>query len=76
MQVIYGVFLKVRCIIIPESLQRQVLEQLHINHMRIEKAKLLVCKLIYWIGINIDIKNHIKIALHVLIFKLMQTKET
>ena len=33
------VVLKGRCIIIPNSLKQQVLNQLHINHMGIEKTK-------------------------------------
>ena len=37
--VIDGVLLKGRCIIIPDSLKQQVLTQLHINHMGIEKNK-------------------------------------
>ena len=39
--VIDSVVLKGRCIIIPYSLKQQVLDQLHINHMGIEKTKLL-----------------------------------
>ena len=39
--VIDDVLLKGRCIIIPDSLKQQVLTQLHINHMGIEKIKLL-----------------------------------
>ena len=34
-----GVILKGRCVVIPESLQKQVLEQLYVNHMGIEKTK-------------------------------------
>ena len=68
MEVIDGVILKGRHIIIPESLQKQALEQLHVNHMAIEKIKILVHESIYCIGMNIDIENHMKIALHVLIF--------
>ena len=45
--VIDSMVLKGRCIIIPSSLKEQVLNQLHINHMGIEKMKLLACKCIY-----------------------------
>ena len=58
--VIDSVGMKGRCIIIPESLKQQVLDQLHVNHMGIEKPKLLVCKSVYWVNINNDIENHIK----------------
>ena len=37
MAVIDGVIMKGRCIIIPEVLKPQALDQLHINHMGIEK---------------------------------------
>ena len=37
MAVIYGVILKGICVLIPESLKKQALEQLHVNHMGIEK---------------------------------------
>ena len=58
--VINGIMLKGRCIIIPNSLRQQVLDQLHINHMGIEKTKLLVCKCVYWHSINADIEKYIK----------------
>ena len=44
--VINGIVLKGRHIIIPNSLKQQVLDQLHMNHMGIEKMKLLACKCI------------------------------
>ena len=52
--------MKGRCIIIPEVLKQQVLDQLHLNHMGIEKTKLLMSKLVYWVDINTDIEKHIK----------------
>ena len=59
---------------IPDTLQKQVLEQLHINHMRMEKKKILVCESIYWPGINSDIEKYIIIALHVLDFSKCNQK--
>ena len=41
--VIDGIILKGKCIIIPNSLREQVLNQLHTNHMGIESTKLLAC---------------------------------
>ena len=41
MAVIDGVILKGRYTVIPETLQRQALEQFHDNHMGIKKTKLL-----------------------------------
>ena len=45
--VINGIVLKGRCIIIPNSLKQQVLDQLHLNHMGIEKTKLLAHNCLY-----------------------------
>ena len=56
--VIDGVVLKGRCIIIPNSLKQQMLDQLHINHMAIEKTRLLACECIYWHSINKNIEIH------------------
>ena len=58
--IIDGVMLKGRHIVIPTSFKQQVLDQLHINHMGIEKSKLLTCKSVYWYNINADIKDYIK----------------
>ena len=56
--VIDRVMLKGRCIVIPTCLNQQVLEQLHTNHMGIEKAKLLACDSVYWSNINVDIEKN------------------
>ena len=55
-----GVILKGRCIVIPNTLQKQTLEQLHINHMGMYKTKLFAFKSIYWPGMNSNIAKHIK----------------
>ena len=34
MAVINGAIFKGRCVVIPKSLKKQALEQLHVNHMR------------------------------------------
>ena len=47
MAVIDRVMLKDRHIVIPGALPRQALEQLHVNHMGIEKTKLLAHKSIH-----------------------------
>ena len=46
MTVIDGIIMKGRCVIIPDELKTQVLDQIHINHMGTEKAKLLACEFI------------------------------
>ena len=44
MVVIDGIIMKGRHIIIPKVLQPQTLDQFHINHMGMEKTKLLTCE--------------------------------
>ena len=73
--VIDGTILKGRCIIMPNSLRQQVLDQLHTNHMGIEKTKLLACKCVYWSSINADIEKYIKQCATCLEFQQMQPKE-
>ena len=41
MAMISGVILKGKCVVILESLKKQALEQLHVNHKGIEKIKLM-----------------------------------
>ena len=60
--VIDSVVMKGRCIIIPQDLKLQVLDQLHLNYMGIEKTKLLTCISVHWVNINNDIENHVKIV--------------
>ena len=60
---------------IPDTLQKQVLGQLHINHMVIEKTKLLVCESIYWPGINSNIEKYIKNCSTCFEFPQTQPKE-
>ena len=57
MAVIDGVVMKGRHIVIQEALQQQVLKQLHMNHMDIEKTKLFEQKSVYWIGSSVDIET-------------------
>ena len=61
MAVINGLVIIGRCIVIPEVLQKQVLKQLHISQMGIEKTKHLTCQSVYWIGKTADIENYIKL---------------
>ena len=67
--------MKGRCIIIPQDLKQQVLDQLHLNHMSIKKAKLLTCESVYWVNINNNIENHVKSCRTSLKFHQMQPKE-
>ena len=73
--VIDGVLLKGRHINIPNSLQQQVLTQLDINHMGIEKMTLLACKSVFWHNINSDIEAYIKLFAPCLEFQQTQPRE-
>ena len=73
--VIDGIILKGRCIIISNSLRQEVLDQLHTNHMGIEKMKLLACKCVYWYSINADNDKYIQQCATCLEFQQTQPKE-
>ena len=73
--VIDDVVMKGRCIIIPEDLKQQVLDQLHVNDIGIEKTKLLICGSVFWVNINNDIENHVKNCIMCLEFQQIQPKE-
>ena len=74
MEVIDGIIMKGSHVIISEILKTQVLDQLHINHMGIEK-KLLAHESIYWVNINDDIENFIKSCTTCFTFQQTQTKD-
>ena len=61
--VIDGIVLKGRHIGKPTSLRQQVLDQLHTNHMGIEKTKLPAHKSVYWSSTYVDIENILKTVL-------------
>ena len=73
--VIDGILLKGRHIVILNSLRQQVLNELHTNHMGVEKTKLLACESVYWSSINADIKSSIKHCATCLEFQQIQPKE-
>ena len=67
--IIYNFVMKGRRLIIPTVLHDKVLEELHLNHMGIEKTRLLACESIYWINMNTDIEETSNIAPPALISK-------
>ena len=75
MAVIDMIIMKGRHIVICEILKMQALDQLHVNHMGIEKTKLLACNSVYWVDINDDIEKHIKNCSTCLTFQQMQPKD-
>ena len=58
--VVGGIIMKGRYIIIPEALQKHSLDQLQSKDMDIEKTRLLEYESIYWVNMNVDIKNTVK----------------
>ena len=67
--------MKSRSIIIPASLQDTTLDQLYVNHMGIERTRLLIQESIYWININADIQNVIETCPASLHFQATQPKD-
>ncbi|KAI0230771.1 hypothetical protein LSAT2_018869, partial [Lamellibrachia satsuma] len=55
-----GLTMKGERVVIPESVQPEVLERLHAGHQIIEKCKLRAKSCIYWDGINEDLEEMVK----------------
>ena len=55
-----GVILKGKRILIPKSLQPDVLQQLHYAHQGAEKCKLRAKGSVFWVNINRDIEEMVK----------------
>jgi transposase InsO family protein len=55
-----GVILKGEQIVVPDSMQQDILEQIHSQcHQGIEKTRLLARKCVFWQNINQDIADHV-----------------
>ena len=72
--IIDSIAVKGRRIIIPVVLQDKA-QQLHLNHMDIEKTRLLACESICWINMNADIEVTVKIFQIALISMLHDQKK-
>ena len=59
----------------PTLLWKRALDQLHVYYVSMEKMRLCTCESMYWININTDIENAIKIAPYCSIFYATQTKD-
>ena len=51
-----GVLFKGRQILIPQSMQKEILQQLHQGHQGVEKTRRLARDTVYWVNINRDIE--------------------
>ena len=55
-----GVISKGRQILVPPSMQKDILKQLHSGHKGVEKKRRLARESVYWVKINSDIENTCK----------------
>ena len=69
------VAVKGKCIIIPFTLQKQILDQLHSNHMWIEKMWLLVMDSLYWINMYADVEHIVRQCTMCLEYEQTQSQE-
>ncbi|XP_014668899.1 PREDICTED: uncharacterized protein K02A2.6-like [Priapulus caudatus] len=53
----HGVLFKGKQVVIPPTLQKDILGQLHIGHMGIERTRRLARETVFWPGINNDIEH-------------------
>ena len=58
--IINGVIFKNDRVVIPKKLRSEMLKQLHISHMRIEKTKLRAREPMFWPGGNNEIEDMVK----------------
>ena len=63
------------CTIVPQELRQQVLDQLYLNNMGIEKTKLLICESVYCANINNNIEDHVNNCNTCLEFQQAQPKK-
>ena len=54
-----GIILKGNRIVIPRSLQNEILKQIHYAHQGVEKCRLRAKGAVFWDGINKDIGDHV-----------------
>ena len=73
--IIDGTAMKGRRIIICFLLQKQILQQLHSNNIGTEKTRHLARELHYWMNINENIKNTIKLCVMYLEYQQTQAYE-
>ena len=72
---INGIAMKVRRIIVPFLLQRQILVQVQSQHIGIKKIRLLVKESVDWMNMNADIENTTKCSAPCLEYQQTQLHE-
>ncbi|MBK5646427.1 MAG: hypothetical protein I4N51_04480 [Acinetobacter sp.] len=71
-----GLLFKNKCVIVPQSMRRDIIAKLHYCHLGIEKTKNRARELVFWPGITKDIENVIKDCKICLKFQNRQQSET
>ena len=62
LSIINGVIVKSDRVVIPKKLRSEMLKRLHIPYLGIEKAKLRARELMFWPGVNREIKDIVKLC--------------
>ena len=62
LSIINGVIFKSDRVVIPKKLRSEMLKQLHIPHMGIEKTKLSARESVFWPGLNREIEDMVKLC--------------
>ena len=70
-----GLLLKGSKIIIPSSMRKEILTQIHEGHLGIEKCQRRARDCVFWPGISVEIKDMVKSCQLCLIYSSQQAKE-
>ena len=62
LSIINGVIFKSDMVVIPQKLRSEMLKQLHIPHMGIEKTNLRARRSMFWPGVNREIEDMVKLC--------------
>ena len=57
---------------LPFALHKEILEQLHSNHMGIEKMQLIARESVLWINMDVNIEHTVKQCAMFLVYQSMQ----
>ncbi|KAF2901300.1 hypothetical protein ILUMI_04878 [Ignelater luminosus] len=58
-------------VVVPESLKKSVLNLLHVDHVGINRTKMLVRSYVWWLNLDSDIEHHIKSCSFLLLWLLI-----
>ena len=75
LSVVNGIVFKNSCIVVPESLKKEMLSKIHYSHLGMEKCKHRARELLFWPGMSKDIENLVKNCATCLSFQNANIKE-